>query len=196
MERKTLLWYKRYFTYVCRHKYYVWKACFRMWLYWQWIIHDLSKFLPCEYMSYMRYFSLGDKSDETKKQFDYSWNHHLKNNKHHRQYWILLNDDGSTKALDMPEKYIKEMLCDWRWVGRAFMKDADRYKYDAAPRHEVYNWYCKNRHKMQLSDSTRNYVESFLQKHRMTDEKNFVRYDYEEWNSWRYKGIYNDHFTS
>jgi hypothetical protein len=59
----------------------------------------------------MRYYSLND--DSVKRKFDSAWNIHQKRNKHHWQYWVLIMDNGSIEALDIPEKYIKEMLCDW-----------------------------------------------------------------------------------
>lgn len=186
--RDIIKWYKRYFTYVNKHRRYVREMCFRMGLYKQWLLHDLSKYLPCEFKSYMRYFSLWDKSVQDK--FDYAWNHHLKNNKHHWQYRVLLNDDGSMRPLEMPQKYVLEMLCDWRWVGRAFMKPEDRYKYDVAPWFEVYSRYKKNREKIQLHNVTRDFIEMFLQEQREKFMQNIEWYEYEEWYSGRYKSIY------
>lgn len=71
----------------------------------------MSKFFPSEAKRYMKYYSLND--DTVKVQFDLARNYHQKRNKHHWQYWVLIMDSGEVKALDMPEKYIKEMLCDW-----------------------------------------------------------------------------------
>lgn len=113
-------------------------------------------------------------------EFDYARNHHLKNNKHHWQYRVLLNDDGTVRPLQMPWDYMIEMLCDWRGVGRAFMKPENRYKYDVAPWHEVSNWYEKNKNKMQLHDNTRHHVEEFLSHQKEIFTANIERYEYEE----------------
>lgn len=154
-------WYIRYFKYVLKHKYYVWLACFDMWLYRQWLIHDYTKFFPCEYKWYMRYYSLWDKSIQDK--FYYARLHHQRNNPHHRQYRLLQEDNWWLKALDMPEKYIKEMLCDWWWVGKCFNNSwFNRYQYEQDKRCEVKRRYKDNKDKIILSENTRLYVELFL----------------------------------
>ena len=170
-------WYKRYFTYVLRHKYYVWKACFSMWLYWQWVLHDLSKFLPSEARRYMRRFSMWDKSVDTK--FNEAWLYHQRRNKHHWQYWVLLEDDWNTFALEMPEKYVKEMLCDWRGVWRAFADTEEKIQlFYYCQRHEVYNRYHKRADKMTLHKFTRRYVEDFLEERKRRESQ---EYDHNDW---------------
>ena len=37
--------------------------------------------------------------------FDSAWLLHQKRNAHHWQYWVLLEDEGNTKALEMDDKY-------------------------------------------------------------------------------------------
>lgn len=161
---KIIKWYIRYFTYVIRHKYFVACACFKMWLYRQWIVHDLSKFRPSEARWYMRYYSLNDANllneGAMKIKFDLAWNYHQKRNKHHWQYWVLIENSWATIALDMPEKYIKEMLCDRWWVGRSFAENLSEYRQDYW--HKVRSWYLSNYNMMLLSHKTREYVDSFL----------------------------------
>ena len=43
--------YLKYLSYVLRHKWFVMLACFKVKLFWQGITHDLSKFLPDEFIS-------------------------------------------------------------------------------------------------------------------------------------------------
>jgi hypothetical protein len=154
---RILKWYVRYFSYVLKHKFYVWYMCFKMWLYRQWIIHDLSKFLPCEAKRYMRYYSLGDKT--IKESFDKARNHHQKNNKHHREYWVFWD---TNTPIQMPEKYVKEMICDWRWVWRSFCKKENIEKYNQDLFFEVKDWYSKNKNRMNIHEKTRMYIENFL----------------------------------
>lgn len=46
--------------------------------------------------------------------------HHVKNNKHHPEYWDSSVKEGEQKTVDatkMPDEYIIEMCCDWSSVG-------------------------------------------------------------------------------
>lgn len=110
-----------YFSYVVRHKWFVALACFRRGLIWQGIIHDWSKFLPCEWLPYVESFYGGHvtRPEWVKLSFDRAWLHHQHANPHHWQHWILREDSGKTKILEMPEKYRLEMLADWEGAGRA-----------------------------------------------------------------------------
>ena len=85
--------------------------------------------------------------------FDYAWNSHQKGNKHHWQYWILRMDDGSEKILEMPRKYVIEMVCDWIGAGKAR---------GATDPQEVSKWYEKNKHNIKLHKKTRKLVESII----------------------------------
>jgi hypothetical protein len=93
---------------------------------WQGIVHDLSKFSPVEFWESVKYYQ-GDKSpiDACKQANGYSnaWLHHKGKNKHHYQYWQDDFDHGG-KALRMPLKYRKEMICDYFGAGRAYYGDA------------------------------------------------------------------------
>ena len=108
--------YLKYAWYIIKHKWYVMIECFKVGLYWQGITHDLSKLLPDEWFPYANYFYGFKKRDETgyykptdtgDKAFDFAWLLHQKRNPHHWQWWILPEDDGGTKILEMPLKYKK-----------------------------------------------------------------------------------------
>ena len=96
-----------------------------MGLYWQGIVHDLSKFSLVELWESAEYFT-GKASpiDEARKHKGYSnaWQHHKGRNKHHWQYWTDFKD-GKVYPLEIPEKYIKEMICDVRGASRSYLKD-------------------------------------------------------------------------
>lgn len=83
--------------------------------------------------------------------FDHAWNHHQKRNKHHWQYWFLMLDSGETRVLEMPERYVREMVSDWVGAGRAITGKI-----------EVRAWYRKNAEKMALHSRTRLRVESLI----------------------------------
>ena len=77
------------------------------------IEHDVSKYQPEEYDAYDAYFYGGNRIKKAESDFNYAWLHHIHNNPHHWQYWVLINDDDGIKALEMPENYVYEMICDW-----------------------------------------------------------------------------------
>lgn len=146
-----------YLRYVLRHKWFVLLACrdLRLSLY-QAIIHDWSKFLPCEWFPYARNFynPNGSKridADYEAKAFKFAWLHHQKLNPHHWQYWVLNNDSGKTEALEMPEAYAREMVADWIGAGRAI-----------TGRVETRSWYERNKEHMTLHPATRSFIEGLL----------------------------------
>ena len=118
-------------------------------------MHDLSKFLlNKEFKAYKDHFY---GTDEQKKNgqndFSKAWNHHQKMNKHHWQYWVLVDGSGKTKAIDMPYENIIEMICDW-W---SFSWKSDNL-------YAIFDWYNKNKSNMILSANTRKDVEVILSK--------------------------------
>lgn len=111
--------YWKYFIYVIEHKKNVFIECMKEGLYIHAFTHDLSKFNPIEFKPYANYYyGNGDKPT-----FDYAWLHHQRKNKHHWDYWVK----GSGKAIPMPDKYIKQMICDWNGMSRKFGDTAQEY---------------------------------------------------------------------
>ena len=155
-----MLKYLRYANYVWRHCWFVRRACWAKGLYWQGLIHDLSKWRPSEFFPYARFF-YGPKppkrnitgyykpTDTGNDAFDYAWLLHQKRNPHHWQFWILPEDEGGVKVLSMPPCYRLEMLCDWYGASMA-----QGYSGKSA------TWYTANKHKMQLHPETREWVEA------------------------------------
>ena len=115
------------------------------------INHDLSKYLPDEFDAYAEYF-YGKKTAKVEKEFDYAWLHHIHNNPHHWQHWLLVNDTDGTYALEMPEEYVYEMICDW-WA----------FSFKKGNLYEIFDWY-KGQKDMILHDKTRKLVEDTLDK--------------------------------
>ena len=154
-----------YLKYVCLHKWFVFIECCKMGIVWRGIIHDLSKFLPSEWAPYIKYFydffgrqwsqeKFGGCGDEIVfhqkilDEFDLAWLLHQHRNPHHWQFWLLQEDDGPLKNIPIPMKYLKEMLCDWRGVGRAINgKD------------NTLGWYLKNKDNINLNEENRRWIE-------------------------------------
>ena len=136
--------------------------------------HDLTKFMENEYVPYDNYFYHGGhNTKEGQKSFDEAWLHHIHNNPHHWQYWVLIDDDGDfsigsnkVKAIDIPDKYIFEMICDW-WTFSwdKFQNNmAGGTQPDYQNLYEIFSWYDDHKDKMILSSTSRNKVEDILSK--------------------------------
>lgn len=138
------------FKYLVKHKYYVGKECFKYGLYWQGIIHDISKFFPLEWSAYRPKFFESKIDLETEENWQYAWSNHIHKNKHHWEYW-LLPKDGKYEPLKMPDKYVIEMRCDW--AGASLAKNG----YDDSEK-----WYMKNKDRIILHPITRLRIEYLL----------------------------------
>lgn len=117
-------------------------------------MHDYSKESEAEYNAYDKYFyARGGRSYQDVRNFQYAWLHHIHNNPHHWQYWVLMNDDEKegVVCLDMPDEYIIEMICDW-WS----------FSWKKGNLMEIFDWYEERKRYIQLSDATRKKVEVIL----------------------------------
>lgn len=108
----------QHFKTITHHKLLVMQGCFKIGLYRQGLLHDLSKYSPGEFWVGVKYYQ-GNRSPNNAEReaigYSSAWLHHKGRNKHHYEYWI----DYSTKEIaggmapaPMPEKYIAEMMMD------------------------------------------------------------------------------------
>jgi len=148
----------KYAVYLARHKWFVFVAGLRIGApLWRLIIHDWSKFLPCEWLPYARYFYGTPHKYQfpccvkAQTDFDRAWLHHQHANPHHWQHWVLREDSGATKVLEMPIRFAREMVADWMGAGRAI-----------TGKWETAQWYAKNKQNIQLHEATREIVENIL----------------------------------
>ncbi len=111
--------YWKHFKKIWTHKYYVFCECWEYGLVWQGLTHDLSKFRPSEFRLARFYAGLESPINVEKRQSGYSlsWVQHTNRNKHHWEYWV---DRSDGKLLPIPEKYVKEMVCDTIAASRAY----------------------------------------------------------------------------
>jgi len=127
----------------------------------------MSKFLPSEFIAYANHYyhtninsrPITDLIDFEKPTYYLAWLIHQKRNPHHWQWWILHGEDDSPRVIPMPEKYIKEMVADWRGAGRV----------QGQP--DTLAWYQANKNNIILHKSTRNKVEQLLQFDRIIDSE-------------------------
>lgn len=106
----------------------VMKGCFRVGLYRQGLLHDLSKYSPTEFFVGCKYYQ-GDRSPNNAERLDkgYSaaWLHHKGRNKHHMEYWIdygLKKEEGIV-GTRMPDKYVVEMFIDRMSASKNYQKE-------------------------------------------------------------------------
>jgi hypothetical protein len=133
------------------HKYFVFVAGLRLKVpVWQLIIHDLSKFSPLEFPYYRKAFFEGQKDALAP-----GWLHHQNSNLHHWEWWILRGrhkkDSNNPGPVNMPERYIREMIADWFGAGRGYAGSWD-----------MRDWVKKNLPNMDLSETTRKKVVEIL----------------------------------
>ena len=160
--------YLKYLWYVLKHKFWVAYYCHKNNITWRGILHDLSKFSPTEFIAYTNKFygvSNNIKSGRNKsghydplsdKSFQKAWHHHTIYNKHHWQYWTVVSEDGNFVCVDIPEKYLIEMVCDWLGASRAQGNNNKN-------RH--IKFYDENINKMHFTNRTRKDLELILSRY-------------------------------
>ncbi len=98
------------------------RLCFKCGLIRQGLTHDLSKLSAAEFWRGVKYYQ-GNRSPQTKERelFGYSaaWLHHKGRNKHHYEYWTDFAD-GKRVYVEMPAKYLAEMVCDRIAAGKTY----------------------------------------------------------------------------
>jgi len=150
----------KYVILTIKHKYFVLVAGIRIGVpLYLLLMHDMSKFLPSELPHYAKQF-FGSKDDPIG--FILCWTHHQNRNPHHWEYWIPRTGHNRCDPpykdmfpIDIPDKYIREMVADWIGASRAYEgKYPDR------------NWqWLKNNFKdIRVSPSTRNRIMSHIYK--------------------------------
>ena len=141
----------KHFNTITAHKLLVMKYCFKIGLYKQGLLHDLSKYSFIEFMVGVKYYQ-GNKSpiDEEKRLKGYSlgWLHHKGKNKHHWEYWYDFTAEGYG-PIEMPLKYIAEMVCDRIAASKIYMKE--KYTDSCAYEYFINNLYYTKMHPKTIS---------------------------------------------
>lgn len=120
--------------------------------------HDASKNSDEEYQAYDDWF-YGDTGSEDRlsKQvaFNKAWLHHIHNNPHHWQHWILFEDDDSGEqfmAVEMPVLAVIEMVADW-----------GSFSYRKQNSLELKKWYEEHKGKIRLHANTQRLVDLLVE---------------------------------
>ena len=112
------------------HRRLVRKYCFKLGLYRQGMMHDLSKYSPSEFIPGVKYYQDGHRSPNNAQREDEgvskAWLHHKGRNKHHFEYWIdysIDKDHPGLVGMKIPKKYMAEMFVDRVSAGKIYNGD-------------------------------------------------------------------------
>lgn len=120
--------FKGHLSTINHHKMEVMRLCFKVGLYKQGLMHDLSKYSPKEFVSGVVFYT-GDKSPNTTERRvtgkSEAWLHHKGRNRHHFEYWIDYGQEpgSAMQGMKMPVKYVVEMFCDRMAACKTYYKE-------------------------------------------------------------------------
>lgn len=127
----------RHFCTITHHKILVMRGCFKIGLYRQGLLHDMSKYSPVEFFVGCRYYQ-GNRSpnnaEREKRGYSLAWLHHKGRNKHHYEYWIdygMEEGDGII-GMKMPVRYVAEMFVDRISASKTYQKGNYRNEHPLA----------------------------------------------------------------
>ena len=145
-----------HFCTITKHKKLVLKECFRVGLYKQGLLHDMSKYSWTEFRVGCRYYQ-GTRSpnnaEREEKGYSSAWLHHKGRNKHHYEYW----------------RYVVEMFLDRIAASKVYLGDA--YTSDAP-----LAYYENGRADELMHKDTRELLEKLL--HMLAEEGEETTYRY------------------
>lgn len=142
------------------HKMEVMKNCFKVGLYKQGLLHDLSKYSWTEFSMGAKYYQ-GNRSpndaEREDKGYTTSWLHHKGRNKHHLEYWIDYSVDKSKGlvGMPMPKQYVIEMFCDRVAACKVYNKDNYNQR-------QAWEYYKRGRAGKLLHPETKKLLEKYL----------------------------------
>ncbi len=163
-----------HFKTITTHKLVVMKECFKIGLYKQGILHDLSKYGLTEFLEGCKYYQ-GTASPHLKerasKGYSAAWLHHKGRNKHHFEYWIDYspNHHEGMVGCKMPPKYVAEMMMDRIAASKVYNKG--RYS-----DHMPLEYYEKGKHAYTIHPETRALLEYLL--HMLDEQGEDATFDY------------------
>ena len=149
-----------HFKTINHHKMLVMKGCFKIGLYRQGLLHDLSKYTPTEFLVGCKYFqgNLSPNNMERKERgYSSAWLHHKGRNKHHMEYWIDygVGEKKGMTGMKMPIRYVVEMFIDRISASKNYQKE--NYT-DESP----LQYYLHGREHYMLHENTKELLERLL----------------------------------
>ena len=149
----------QHFKTITRHKLVVMGGCFRVGLYKQGLLHDLSKYSPEEFRIGAKLYQ-GNRSPNSRerelKGYSEAWIHHKGRNKHHWEYWTDLSRETLRyESVPMPRKYLVEMVMDRR--AACMIYEGEKYT-DAS----ALNYYLRSLERNLMNPTTQRELEYIL----------------------------------
>lgn len=163
-----------HFRTITKHKMLVLKECFRVGLYKQGLLHDLSKYSWTEFRVGCRYYQ-GTRSpnnaEREEKGYSSAWLHHKGRNKHHYEYWIDYSLEGPNllAGMKMPVNYVVEMFLDRIAASKVYL--GEKYTSDAP-----LAYYENGRADELMHQETKELLEKLLHMLAEEGEENTYRY--------------------
>ena len=157
------------------HRRLVRKYCFKLGLYRQGMMHDLSKYSPSEFIPGVKYYQDGHRSPNNAQREDEgvskAWLHHKGRNRHHYEYWTDVTKDRSLGivGIKMPVRYVAEMFADRVAACKTYEKD--RYT-TMSP----WRYYKKTKDYITIHPETRRLLERLLKMLAVRGEDEVYRY--------------------
>ena len=150
------------------------KYCFKVGLYKQGLLHDLSKYSPSEFALGVKYYQ-GNRSpnaaEREKKGYSAAWLHHKGRNKHHYEYWLDYspNAEVGLQGNRMPVRYVVEMFIDRMAACKTYY--GDDYRNDSP-----LNYFLKNQGHYTMHEDTMELLEKLLTMLANEGEESTLRY--------------------
>ncbi len=149
----------KHFKTITKHRHQVIAHCRRAGIFWQGLLHDMSKYSPREFWAGAKYYkgtespNVGERRD---KGYSEAWLHHKGVNKHHFEYWtdysVALRKVVPVK---MPLRYVAEMFCDR--VAASKIYNGDKYT-DS----DSLNYFLRSKANRFINEETSDLLEKLL----------------------------------
>ncbi len=156
------------------HKAEVMRLCFKLGLYRQGLMHDMSKYSPYEFLNGVKYYDGHKSPNNVERRItgkSTAWLHHKGRNRHHFEYWTDYGErpGDSMKGIKMPVKYVAEMFCDRVAASKTYNKE--NYN-DSFP----FDYFMKNRSHYMIHPDTERLLGKMLLMLKLYGEEDTLRY--------------------
>lgn len=150
-------WYLFWTIIVHKYQIFLWGLKLRVPV-WQLISHDCSKFCSEEWCGYL--------NRHNNLEYSNAWLHHQNHNKHHYEYWVLV-EKGGMIPVEMPKHYIREMICDWIAANKV---------YDSSDKLLDYEYFEKNQSHMlkSMHPKTKQHIKNILEQDLLNVDKRII----------------------
>lgn len=122
----------KHFCTITNHKLLVMEGCFRLGLYKQGLLHDMSKYGPTEFLPGCKFYQgtmSPNNAERRAKGYSAAWLHHKGKNKHHLEYWMdyaggdMHGEGKAMTGMKMPIRYVVEMFVDRVCASKNYQKE-------------------------------------------------------------------------